>query len=258
MIGLYKKILNLFYLIDNILQRYQMCLFKRRSFSLDQLDIKLEKYLDYENGFFIEVGANDGICQSNTLYFERTAGWRGLLIEAIPDLAEKSRKNRSKCIVENCALVAIDYPFNMIEMNYCNLMSCTQSAFGDDEDIITHIEKGKQFLGVTENPYKIQVPARTLSAVLDSHAINHIDLLSLDVEGFEVEVLKGIDLNRHSPKYLLIEVRHNVKEKIERIICGKYVALEILSTNESYSDILYCLRDSSNNANFKHRYINTR
>jgi len=243
-IDLYKKTLRIVYHMDNILQRYQLFFFRRRSFSLNQLDLKLEKYLNFKNGFFIEVGANDGISQSNTLYFERSAGWKGLLIEAIPDLAEKCQKNRPKCIVENCALVAFDYPYDAIEMNYCNLMSCTQGAFGDDEDVISHIEKGKQFLNATETPYKIQVPARTLSAVLDSHTINQIDLLSLDVEGFEVEVLKGIDLNRHSPKYLLIEVRHNVKDDIEGIIGEKYVALEILSSNESYSDILYCLRDS--------------
>ena len=40
---------------------------KRRSFGLNNLDIKLEKYVDSDKGFFIEAGANDGIKQSNTL-----------------------------------------------------------------------------------------------------------------------------------------------------------------------------------------------
>ena len=67
---------------------------KRRSFGLDKLDVKLEQYVDFDNGFFIEAGANDGIKQSNTLYFEKYRNWRGLLIEPIPELAMKCRKNR--------------------------------------------------------------------------------------------------------------------------------------------------------------------
>ena len=43
----------------------------------------LLKYLNYENGFFIEAGANDGVVQSNTFYFEKELNWTGLLIEPI-------------------------------------------------------------------------------------------------------------------------------------------------------------------------------
>ena len=51
-----------------------------------QMDRCLEQYLPYKNGFFIEVGANDGFAQSNTYYFERFLKWRGILIEPIPEL----------------------------------------------------------------------------------------------------------------------------------------------------------------------------
>jgi hypothetical protein len=40
------------------------------------------------NGFFIECGANDGMFQSNTVYFERKYSWTGLLVEANPRLAK--------------------------------------------------------------------------------------------------------------------------------------------------------------------------
>ena len=56
---------------------------KKKIFGLNNLDLKLEKYLNYNNGFFIELGANDGISQSNTYYFEKNKNWNGVLIEPI-------------------------------------------------------------------------------------------------------------------------------------------------------------------------------
>jgi len=47
---------------------------ERRYFGLNNLDQKIEKYLDFDNGFFVELGANNGIEQSNTLYFELFRG----------------------------------------------------------------------------------------------------------------------------------------------------------------------------------------
>ena len=52
--------------------------------ALNDLDKKIEKYLPGRNGFFIEAGANNGIKQSNSYYFAKTLGWRGILVEAIP------------------------------------------------------------------------------------------------------------------------------------------------------------------------------
>jgi hypothetical protein len=49
------------------------------------------------------------------------------------------------------------------------------------------------------------VPERTLSFIFDQHGINHIDFLSLDIEGYEVQALKGLDLGRHRPHIMVIE-----------------------------------------------------
>src|SRR5439155_17808987 len=95
----------------------------RKSFALDQLDLQLGPYLNFKKGFFVEAGANDGIKQSNTLFFEKYYRWKGILIEPIPELAEKCRINRPKCIVENFALVPFGFKDSYADMTYCGLMS---------------------------------------------------------------------------------------------------------------------------------------
>jgi hypothetical protein len=55
------------------------------------LDHKLKKYLDFKGGSFIEAGGNDGLSQSNTYWFERFRGWRGLLVEAVPRRCRECR-----------------------------------------------------------------------------------------------------------------------------------------------------------------------
>ena len=63
---------------------YLITKFKGGSFSLNQLDKKLEKFVNYNDGFYVELGANDGVSQSNSLYFETKRNWSGILIEPSP------------------------------------------------------------------------------------------------------------------------------------------------------------------------------
>jgi FkbM family methyltransferase len=209
----------------------------RQSFALNQLDVKLASFLNFRQGVFVELGANDGITQSNTLYFERYLGWRGLLIEAIPALAEQCRINRPQAIVHHCACIAADYPNPTVEMRYSNLMSVVKGGLQNSELEERHLSAGRQHLRPDETEYVVSVPAQPLSAVLDIHQIRHIDLLSLDVEGYEGSVLRGLDFSRHAPKHMLIEVRD--RAEIDAILTPHYRILAILQENPLYSDILY-------------------
>ena len=77
---LLKKILKMIFgsaaLVHIIRRRdYLITKFKGGSFSLNQLDKKLEKFVNYNDGYYVELGANDGVSQSNSLYFETKRNW---------------------------------------------------------------------------------------------------------------------------------------------------------------------------------------
>jgi FkbM family methyltransferase len=193
---------------------------------LDNLDKRLRKYLDKKNGFFIEIGANDGISQSNTLWFEENKGWNGILVEAVPLLYKQCRINRPQCMVFNCACVAEEYKEKTIKIIYADLMSIVAGHKSKQEEE-QFLCKAKQFC---EKQFMLEVPVRTMTSILNECNVNDIDFMSLDVEGYELDVLKGLDLNKYHPRFLLIEASD--KELFDRYLKGYYVFVEKLGVHD--------------------------
>lgn len=178
-------------------------------FSRDQLDKQLEQYVNFDNGFFVELGANDGFSQSNSLYFELKRNWRGVLIEPTPHnyLSCKEYRNAENYIFCN-ACVSFDYKEKYVDIKYANLMSISENLELDLDDKDEHIQNGKEFLSRNEDVFSFGATAATLTSILEkSNAPKEIDFLSLDVEGAQFEILNGLDFNKFSFKYMLIEVR---------------------------------------------------
>lgn len=208
----------------------------RQSFALGKLDIKLLDYIGFRRGIFVEAGGNDGLAQSNTAYFERYLGWRGLLIEPIPWLAKLCAANRPRSRVEQCALVPFGFERPSVKITYCNLMSFIEGARGSPAADEAYIAEGKRFLGPEDEPYTLDVPALTLTHVLTAHKIKKIDLLSLDVEGVEAPVLMGLDFSRYAPTWVLIEA--NDPLAIDAVLLPRYELVATLS----HLDRLYRLK----------------
>jgi hypothetical protein len=104
-------------------------------------------------------------------------------------------------------------------MRFADLMSTVAGAHEDAWR--THMGN---VLG-WRDAYEADVPARTLSSILDAHDAPEIDLLSLDVEGYEPSVLQGLDLGRHAPRWILVEVhdQETGRSPIEEILGDRYV-----------------------------------
>jgi FkbM family methyltransferase len=197
--------------------------------ALYDIDRKLDRHIDRDGGFFVEAGANDGFEQSNTYWLERFRGWRGVLVEPIPELYREAVVERPGAAVFNCALVPFDHEGGAVTMRYGGLMSIVAGARGSEDADREYVQTA--FMLGMEDEREVQVPARTLSSVLDEVSAPEIDLLSLDVEGFEPDVLRGLDLERHAPRFVVVEV-HEVsggRARIEEILGERYEAVEQLS-----------------------------
>jgi FkbM family methyltransferase len=208
--------------------------------ALHGLDMSLNAIIDCDGGFFVEAGGNDGFTQSNTYWLERFRGWSGILVEPMPELAEHARIERPSSRVFQCALVPADRDGGTVLMHFGDLMSSVTGAHGDATADTAWIEPGL-VLG-WRDPYDVEVPARSLSSVLDEAGAPEIDLLSLDVEGYEEQVLRGLDLTRHAPRWIVIEA-HDVeagRSRFEVMLGERYV----LHAQLSPVDLLYRRSDA--------------
>ena len=202
-----------------------------RAFGLNALDLRLAMHVKSAGGFYVEAGANDGVTQSNTLFLARYRGWRGLLVEPVPELAARCRAMRPESLVEQAALVAPDHGAPTATVRFANLMSIVAGARGGAAEDRAHVARGAALPGV--ETYDLEVPARTLDAVLDGHGVARVDLLCLDLEGYEPQALRGLDLDRRRPEWILVEAWD--RAAIDALLAPRYDAVGPLS----HHDVLY-------------------
>jgi FkbM family methyltransferase len=183
-----------------------------------------------QNGFFIDIGANNGVTVSNTLIFEQM-GWNGICVEPLPDKFLSLRENR-KCDCYNVAIAEhsqSDQTFiNARGPNNdtigCNMLSGLESSM---------TEKHKQLINeIGGNMEYITVQTMTFNDLMSNYpAITYIDLLSIDVEGGELNVLKSINFDKFSFGIIIVENNEEVP--------GNGEILKNFMNNKGYKVLLY-------------------
>ena len=198
--------------------------------ALHAMDARLDALLDRDGGVFLEAGAHDGYTQSNTYYLERFRNWSGVLVEAVPELRVKAVRRRPRSRVVGCAVVGPAAAGVMVEFAFGDLMP----KVGDD----THADAGLQTAG--RAAYTVEVPARTLTDVLDEAGVDGLDLMVLDVEGHELDALRGMDFDRHPVEHLLVEMLDLERQRpgFDALLGERFAFVDTLSKD----DALYSAR----------------
>ena len=217
-------------------------LLRQGSTGLNKLDLKLIEVIKPKmNGYFVELGANDGLRQSNTYKLQKEFGWSGLLIEPSPRRFVECIENRDfgkSPDIRCAACVPFDFNDRFVEIEDADLMSVAKGLCVSDDLAVEHANEGAQFLADAKMRHSYGALALTLTSVLDDvKAPSEFDLLSLDVEGNELAVLKGLDFLKYKPKWILVETRGS--ELSQYLLDLGYELRATLSHSEAYSDLLY-------------------
>lgn len=160
-----------------------------------------------ENGFFVDVGASNGIRFSNTYFMEQERGWRGICIEAHPDYYKLLVNNRPLAKCYGCAVGHEDAVSCDISLNY--RASLTTLDFDREKEFAVGYSqwygnrKEKNIQGFQNGI--AQVPMRKLDSILEESSVGEIDLLCIDIDGSEKYAFPGLDLARWKPTMLLLE-----------------------------------------------------
>jgi FkbM family methyltransferase len=194
----------------------------------DGEDLWLDGYFGgKQHGFFVEVGAYDGIVLSNTYFFGQ-AGWRGILVEPNPSKARLCRANRPESRVFECAAVAPETPADVELLDVLDgevYSTLVPSEF--------NLERLREFGLSSRN---VCVPARTLDSILEEAAAPAIDFVSIDVEGAELGVLQGFDIARWHPRLVMIECATARSPAIRRyFVRNGYAYLRSVGFNDVYA-----------------------
>lgn len=175
-------------------------------------DLSREKH----DVFFIQIGSNDGVTKDPIYPIVMKEQWSGILVEPIKYVFDKLVENYSankNVVFENVAISIDEKPKDFWHLKrtedhlpfYYNQLG---SFF--PEVILKHI---KSIPNIKKYLIKEEIQCISFESLVKKHAVEKIDLIHIDAEGYDFEIIKQIDFNKYFPELIIFEHKHlNAKD----------------------------------------------
>lgn len=176
------------------------------SFSKAGDDIQLMKILNNSKpGCYVDIGCWHPVKASNT-YFFYLRNWKGICIDPNPELKDVFQFYRPKDIFVNAAIGNNDENLNYYMLNdkHCSSMNTLDYSFLEKHNLQSEIKN------------TISIPTYSLAKILEEKLApdDRLDFFDIDVEGFDLEVLKSNDWQKYRPKIVLVETELSLNEEL--------------------------------------------
>ncbi len=164
-----------------------------------------------KDGVFVDIGAHDGVSFSNTFFFENL-GWKGICIEPIPEVFERLQKARKATCIKGCISDKYDTASFLCIKGYAEMLSGILENYEPG-----HVERiRKEILEKGCTSEVIPVKCYNINRLFLDQGIQHVDYLSIDTEGGELDILKSIDFDQFDID--VIDVENNYGTAFQNLL----------------------------------------
>ena len=181
-------------------------------------------------GIFLDIGAHDGMSFSNTYFFEKDLGWTGFCFEPLPHLFKQLKECR-ECICINACVSSIEGELPFLHVDGCDEMLSGLCGTYDSRALDAVKNDTANFGGELKI---LQLPSVRLDTILSRYGVNHIDFLSLDTEGCELEILKTIDFSKIAIDVITVENNYNEPYIREYLTANGFIFITHLHVDDIY------------------------
>ena len=182
----------------------------------NEQEIIINLFKGKRNGTFCDIGSNDGVTLSNTFALANNYGWTGLLVEASPKAYER--------LLKNYELIDRDFDLQNVAIG----KEDGELVFYESGELLKKGDVALVSSGVEselerwESIYmsfeKMTVPMTSVATMLSRSRHTHFDLLSIDIEGMELDVLPQIDFKALKIQVAVIEFNGKDEQKYNDIM----------------------------------------
>ena len=182
--------------------------FMDSSFSQEGEDLVLKSFFGdrsfADKGFYVDVGAHHPFRFSNTYNFYKQ-GWSGINIDATPGSMALFKKYRKRDINLEIGVGSSRKPLTFFQFKEPALNTFDEQLAKKHEELDGYPISGR-----------VQVDVLSLDSILESHLPSdiHIDFLTIDVEGFDFDVLRSNNWKKFRPRFILVETIEGNAESI--------------------------------------------